>query len=187
MVCILLPFLESDTFITWASNLIRGCNSISPNAMQERQTSGQLYMHLTQNDGKGALQIQVHRCQIFMSWMLCHLDQIISWSVLQSKGCHILQLSSAEPQRILTSHPGMCLHLLVCNAAPSRTRRHQTNEEAQSASQAAVLQNGRACRLLEVMVSNVLKMAAKVGVPVIHPSAPHQRQHSALIIRQRPL
>ena len=55
----------------------------------------------------------------------------------------------------------------------------------QSASQAIVLQNGRACRLLEVMVSNVFEMAAEVGVPVIHPSAPHQRQHSALIIGQR--
>lgn len=32
-------------------------------------------MHLSQNGGKGALQIQVQPCHTSMSWILCHLDQ----------------------------------------------------------------------------------------------------------------
>ena len=52
---------------------------------------------------------------------------------------------------------------------------------------AIVLQDWSACGILEVMPLDVPEVAAEVGIPVIHPGAPYQRQHSALVVRQRAL
>ena len=107
---------------------------------------------------------------------------------LQIPACPLM-LAAGTIHRLLTSRIGAHAPCLSSDCRRCHTYFRTTYQAflQLAALETVVLQEWGAGSLFEVVPLDVPEMAEQVGIPVIHSSAPYQRQHSALVIWERSL